>query len=267
MTALRNSAELCEKLTGFIRSIASETGYDKLVVGLSGGVDSSVSAALGARALGADKILGLIMPYKSSSPQSEADARAVADTFGFAVEKIEISPMVDTYFGNSDASPLRRGNKCARERMSVLFDIAARDGRLVLGTSNKTEICLGYATWYGDAACSFNPLGGLYKRDVWALAEHLGIPKQVITKSPTADLWPNQTDEGELGLSYKLADKLLHLIVEENESSIAALKETGATEDIIRMVEKRINQFAFKRALPKTDLLGTKPVPQSVAFK
>lgn len=266
MSTERKIADACDRLIGFIQGFTSGAGFAKLVVGLSGGVDSSVSAALGARAVGHENMLGILMPYKTSSPQSEEDARELAEKIGIAVEKVDITPMVDAYFGDSDASPLRRGNKCARERMSILFDIAARDNRLVLGTSNKTETCLGYATWYGDAACSFNPLGGLYKRDVWALAEYLGVPEQIISKSPTADLWPNQTDEAELGLSYELADNLLTVIVEQGERSMAELRKTGASVEIIRMVEDRINNYAFKRALPVTDLLGGNPVPQLVSL-
>ena len=267
MSKITNMQQAADQLVRFIKDFADRAGYSKLVVGLSGGVDSSVSAALGAKAVGPDNIIGIIMPYKSSSPHSEKDALALADIIGIATEKVDISPMVDAYFGTQEASPLRRGNKCARERMAVLFDLAARDRRLVVGTSNKTEICLGYATWYGDAACSFNPLGGLYKRDVWAMAKLLGVPEAIIDKKPTADLWPDQTDEGELGLSYKLADDLLDLIVEKGETSLAKLKTTGASEETIRMVEKRINAYAFKRSLPMTDLLGGQPVPSSLKLK
>ncbi|MCK5127402.1 MAG: NAD+ synthase [candidate division Zixibacteria bacterium] len=253
-----------DKLTAFISEFTSKAGFSRLVLGLSGGVDSSVSAVLGARALGPENVLGIIMPYKSSSPQSEQDALDLANKIGIKTEKIEISPMIDTYFKNLDAAPLRKGNKCARERMSILFDIAARDNCLVLGTSNKTEICLGYSTWYGDAACSLNPLGGLYKREVWALAEYLGVPRQIIEKSPTADLWPNQTDEDELGLTYKMADDILELIIEQGVTSLERILETGASEEIVRLVEKRINSFYFKRELPATELLDSRPIPSSV---
>jgi NAD+ synthase len=229
-------------------------------------VDSSLSAVLAARALGADKVLGLMMPYQSSSPASEADAAAIIDIFGIRSETIEISAMIDVYFGQIEVSSVRLGNKAARERMSILFDLAARDNRLVLGTSNKSEICLGYSTWYGDAACSFNPLAGLYKREVREMARHVGIPQRIIEKNPTADLWPDQTDESELGISYEMADKVLFQVVEKGERSLSNLKETGADEQTIRLIVDRINGYAFKRALPKIDLIGGRPIPEEVTL-
>ena len=149
--------------------------------------------------------------------------------------------------------------------MSVLFDIASRDGRMVLGTSNKTEICLGYSTWYGDSACSLNPLGGLYKGEIRALARHLKIPDRIIVKNPTADLWPGQTDEGELGLSYDTADAVLFELVENGQRSLAKIvSATGADEKTVREIISRINQYRFKRSLPVTDLLDRQPVPAEV---
>lgn len=254
------------RLEQFIRRVASESRYAKVVVGLSGGVDSSLSAALAAKALGSENVLGAIMPYRNSSLESEQDAIAVAAKLDIVTEKIDISPMIDAYFGSADISAVRRGNKAARERMSILFDIASRDNRLVLGTSNKTEICLGYATWYGDAACSFNPLGGLYKREVWGMARHFDLPSQIIDKTPTADLWPGQTDEGELGISYELADKILYAIVEEGQRSAAALRALGIDRGTLQMVVDRINRFAYKRSLPVSDLLDGQPVPKNITL-
>ncbi|MFH1699843.1 MAG: NAD+ synthase [Candidatus Zixiibacteriota bacterium] len=253
-----------ESLSGFIYGYANDVGISRLIIGLSGGVDSSVSAALGSKAVGADNILGIIMPYKSSSPESENDAVNLANKLGISFERVDISPMVDAYFRNNNISSLRRGNKCARERMSVLFDIAARDNRLVLGTSNKTEICLGYATWYGDNACSLNPLAGLYKGEVWAMAEYLKIPSEIIQKEPTADLWPGQTDEEELGLTYKMADDLLNVLIEEGFRDVKRLKETGATEEVIKLVVDRINKYSFKRKLPIVNMLGRKAIPTEI---
>jgi NAD+ synthase len=254
-----------DRLVEFIRRVLTDSGLPGLVVGLSGGVDSALAAVLGAQAAGADKIIGLIMPYKSSSPDSEKDAVNLARKFGLRTERIDISPMIDAYFGGREVSTIRRGNKLARERMSLLFDIAARENGLVLGTSNKTETCLGYATWYGDAASSLNPVAGLYKRDVRAMAEHLGIPREIIDKPPTADLWPGQTDEGELGITYDVADRLLYMIVDEGERSLDRLTAaTGADEKLIRSIVARMNRFAFKRALPATDLLGGNPIPEHV---
>lgn len=254
-----------DRLVEFIRGVIDRSGLSVLVVGLSGGVDSALAAALGVRATGPDKVLGLIMPYRSSSPTSEQHAVEMAAVFGFRTERIDISPMVDAYFGNAEVSAVRRGNKLARERMSLLFDVAARENGLVLGTSNKTETCLGYATWYGDAASSLNPLGGLYKREVWALAELLGVPRQIIAKAPSADLWPGQTDEGELGITYEAADRVLSLMIEDGERSMARLTSaTGVEETVIRSIAARLNRFAFKRALPVVDLLGGNPIPERV---
>lgn len=253
-----------DRLEKFIADFTATSGIGRLVVGLSGGVDSALSAVLGARALGPENILGLIMPYTASSPESETDARDLADRFGIGIEKIDISPMVDAYFDDDSASALRRGNKMARERMSLLFDIAARDNRLVLGTSNKAEICLGYATWYGDGASSLNPLGGLYKREVWDIARSLDIPDQIVEKKPTADLWPGQTDEEELGLSYELADQLLYKIIEGSVRSIKELQTTGASREIIESVAARINRYWFKRAVVTIDLLDRNPIPKKI---
>lgn len=267
MTRFSDIAVTVDRLTRFISDFTHDNGFSKVVVGLSGGVDSSLSAVLACRALGSENVLGLIMPYKSSADQSEQDALLIADKFGIGIEKIDITSMIDIYFTDSEVSALRRGNKLARERMSILFDIAARDARLVLGTSNKTEICLGYATWYGDAACSFNPLGGLYKNEIRQTSEYLEIPRQIIDKNPTADLWPGQTDEEELGISYELADKLLFQIVEQGERSLVELLKTGADEKRIETVVQRMNRFAFKRRLPTSDLLDGQPVPPKVELK
>lgn len=252
------------RLEEFIRNFLDRNGFSRVVIGLSGGVDSSLSGALGARALGAENVLGLIMPYKNSDPQSEKDALALAVHFGFKTERIDISPAVDAFFGDGGTSSVRRGNKMARERMSILFDIAARENALVLGTSNKTEICLGYSTWYGDSACSLNPLGGLYKRDVRRLAQYVGVPENIVAKSPSADLWPGQTDEDELGLTYDLADKVLEKIIEEGETSLDKIVASGVDDSVVKKIVERINRFAFKRCLPATDLLGTTPIPDKV---
>jgi NAD+ synthase len=261
-----NIEEATGRLQKFISDYVAENGFSQIVVGISGGVDSALSAALGASALGAANVLGLIMPYRSSSPESEQDALNLASELGIATEKIDISPMIDPYFRDQEVSTIRRGNKLARERMSLLFDIAARDNRLVLGTSNKTEICLGYSTWYGDSACSLNPLGGLYKREVREMAARLGIPRRIINKNPTADLWPGQTDEGELGLSYDLADLVLYEIIEAGERSLAKLIKTGADKKVIMMIVDRLNRFAFKRALPVTDLLDGESIPIEITL-
>lgn len=212
---LRLNPELATRvLTAFIKDAVETTGTQGVVVGLSGGVDSALSAALAVPAVGAQKVHAFLLPYRTSAPDSVTDAEIVAQALGLATETIDISPMVDAYFERygADADNLRLGNKMARERMSVLFDQAKRLECLVLGTSNKTEILLGYSTIFGDNASSINPLGDLYKQQVWQLARHLDLPPEVIDKPPSADLWPGQTDEDELGLDYPTADEVLYLM-------------------------------------------------------
>ncbi len=200
-------------LTDFIRDAVANSGTRGVVLGLSGGVDSALAAALAAAALGPAAVHALLLPYRTSHPSSEADARAVALQLGVDHRVIDISPMIDAYFAvETGASPARQGNKMARERMTILFDQAKKLDCLVLGTSNKTEILLGYSTVFGDNASSLNPLGDLYKRQVWQLARHLGLPPQVLSKAPSADLWPDQTDESELGVTYQVADEVLCLL-------------------------------------------------------
>ena len=236
-------------LTGFIRDAVETSGTQGVVVGLSGGVDSSFAAALAARALGAERVHGFLLPYRTSSPDSERDARAVAEHLGVPHRVIDISPMVDAYFAmESDAGPDRRGNKMARERMTILFDQAKKLSCLVLGTSNKTEILLGYSTVFGDNASSLNPLGDLYKGQVWQLSRHLGLPAQVIDKPPSADLWPGQTDEGELGVDYATADEVLYLLFDMGlrPEEVAA---RGYDERVVRRIVALEQQFRFKRRL------------------
>ena len=203
-----------QALESFIKDAVDTTGSAGVVVGLSGGVDSALSAALAVRALGPDRVHTFMLPHSTSSPDSLTDAEAVAADLGLAAIKIDISPMVDAYFERyeSDADKVRLGNKMARERMSILYDQAKKLRSLVLGTSNKTEILLGYSTIFGDNASSINPLGDLYKQQVWQLAAHLDLPAQVVEKKPSADLWPGQTDEDELGFDYATADEVLYLM-------------------------------------------------------
>jgi NAD+ synthase len=203
-----------EVLSDFVRDAIETSGTAGVVLGLSGGIDSALSCALAVRALGSERVHAFFMPYKSSNAQSRQDAEAVAANLGIALTEIDITAMIDAYFSqvDPDADRVRQGNKMARERMSILFDQSKRLGCLVLGTSNKTEILLGYSTIFGDNASSINPLGDLYKQQVNALAKQLGLPDEVIDKAPSADLWPGQTDEDELGLSYDMADEILHLL-------------------------------------------------------
>jgi len=247
---LRLNAPLAEAvLTSFIRDAVETSGTAGVVVGLSGGVDSSLSAALAARALGPERVHGFMLPYRTSSPESERDARAVAGHLGIPHRTIEISPMVDAYFAlEPDAGPDRRGNKMARERMTILFDQAKKLDALVLGTSNKTEILLGYSTVFGDNASSLNPLGDLYKCQIWELSRHLGLPPQVIDKAPSADLWPGQTDEGELGFSYELADEVLYLLFDLGLRP-EEVAERGYEARVVQRIVTLEQRFRFKRRL------------------
>jgi NAD+ synthase len=236
-------------LTSFIRDAVDTSGTQGVVVGLSGGVDSSLAAALAARALGPERVHGFLLPYRTSNPESERDARAVAGHLGMPHRVIDISPMVDAYFAmESDAGPDRRGNKMARERMTILFDQAKKLGALVLGTSNKTEILLGYSTVFGDNASSLNPLGDLYKGQIWQLSRHLGLPSEVIGKAPSADLWPGQTDESELGVDYATADEVLYLLFDMGLRP-EEVTARGYDEQVVRRIVALEQQFRFKRRL------------------
>lgn len=237
-------------LVSFIRNEVEKVGVHRVVVGLSGGVDSSLSAMLAAEALGPRGVLGIMMPYASSSPESLAHAQMVIQKSSIESIAVDITPQIDAYFARfPDADQKRRGNKMARERMTILYDHSARWNALVLGTSNKTELLLGYGTLYGDMASAINPLGDLYKTQVWALAEAVGVPEVIVQKKPSADLWVGQTDEGELGFSYQEVDKLLYLMVDERYSR-QELIEAGFPGPFIDEVTLRIMNSQFKRRLP-----------------
>ncbi|MGC8762933.1 MAG: NAD+ synthase [Acidobacteriota bacterium] len=238
-------------ITRFLKEELEKTGFGRFVVGLSGGVDSALSCALAARAVGPQRVLAVKMPYRLSDPRSERDADAVAALLGVPSIRVDISPMVDAYFeGEGEATPLRRGNFMARVRMAVLFDRSAREKALVLGTSNKTELLLGYGTWYGDMASSLNPIGDLYKSHVWQLGAHLGLPREVLEKPPSADLWQGQTDEGEMGLTYAEADAVLYLLVDERHTVEEAAAATGYPLSRVQSILARVEASQFKRRLP-----------------
>lgn len=237
-------------LVNFIRDEIHNVGFSKAIVGLSGGVDSAVSAFLAAEALGASNVLAVLMPYKSSSAASKTDAEEVVKKLGIRSVTVDITPMVEPLFESQKITDnLRRGNIMARQRMIILYDFSQKERALVIGTSNKTESLLGYGTLYGDMASAINPLGDLYKTHVWALAEELGVPKQIIEKKPTADLWAGQTDESELGFSYKDVDVLLYSMIDERRTDVE-LKEAGFAPSFIDVVRKKIQVNQFKRRLP-----------------
>ncbi len=237
-------------LVGCLQQEITKVGASRAVVGLSGGVDSAVSAALAARALGPEAVTGIMMPYATSSPESLADARAVADTTGIDTRVVEITDQIDAYFARvGDADKLRRGNKMARERMTILYDVSAELGALVVGTSNKTELLLGYGTLHGDMASAVNPIGDLYKTQVWGLAERLGLPASVVEKAPTADLWEGQTDEQELGFGYRKVDQLLYWLIDER-CAHRELVAMGFDADFVERVASMVRHSQFKRRLP-----------------
>ena len=244
------NAPLAERaLTGFIRDAIEVTTSAGVVVGLSGGVDSALAAALAVRGLDTSRVHPFLLPYRQSSPDSAADARVVAASLGLELRTIDITPMIDAYFAQEpDADPVRRGNKLARERMAILFDQAKKLHCLVLGTSNKTEILLGYSTIFGDNASSLNPLGDLYKQQVWQLSRHLGVPQQVTGKPPSADLWPGQSDEDELGFDYATADEVLYLLFDHGLSP-GEVVERGYPSTVVERITQLEHRNRYKRRL------------------
>src|SRR6476646_10113108 len=209
----------------FIRGQLEQAGFDRLVLGLSGGIDSAVVAFLVAEAIGADRLLGVMIPYRTSSPASRADAESVIAALGCQGDLVDITPMVDGYFDGAagpsaaEATALRRGNFAARMRMSVLYDRSVTFGGLVVGTGNKTEGLIGYTTLFGDSASAFNPIGDLYKSQVRQLAVAMGVPDSIVRQPPSADLWPGQTDEDEGGFSYPVLDRLLFWRIDKRRST------------------------------------------------
>jgi NAD+ synthase len=243
-------------IADFIRGQLRQAGFERLVLGLSGGIDSALVAFLAAEAIGADKLLCVLMPYRTSSPASQSDAEDVVRRLGCASELVDISPMVDAFFADDpDASSLRRGNFMARQRMAVLYDRSVTWGGLVIGTGNKTESLIGYTTVFGDNACAFNPVGDLYKTQVRQLSAAMGVPEQIITKAPSADLWPGQTDESEAGFSYPVLDRLLFWRIDKRRS-IDEVVAMGFDRTLVERVERLIAGAEFKRQVPPIAKLG-----------
>ena len=247
-------AQAVEVIIGFIRRQMEQAGFERLVIGLSGGVDSATVAFLAARAIGADNLLAVRMPYRTSSEASETDAMRVVTALGCRTELIEISPMVDPMLAlieDDDPAALnvRRGNVMARQRMIVLYDRSAAFDALVIGTSNKTEGLLGYGTLHGDMAAALAPIGDLYKTQLRAVARELGVPEEVVAKPPSADLWPGQTDEGELGRSYEMLDRALYALV-DRRWSLDRCVAASLPRELVEWVERRVARMEFKRQLP-----------------
>jgi NAD+ synthase len=243
-------------IEGFIRGQLRQAGFERAVLALSGGIDSALVAYLVASAIGPAQLLCVLMPYRTSSPASRADAEEVVRALGCASEVVDITPMVDGYFGpDSDASPLRRGNFAARMRMSVAYDRSVTWGGLVVGTGNKTEGLIGYTTVFGDNASAFNPIGDLYKSQVRQMAVALGVPTSIIRKAPSADLWPGQTDESEGGFSYPMLDRLLFWRIDKRRS-IEEMEGLGFDRETVERVDRMVASSEFKRQVPPIAKLG-----------
>lgn len=243
-------------IADFIRGQLQQAGFERLVLGLSGGIDSALVAYLVAEAIGAHRLLAVLMPYRTSSPASRTDAEDVVRRLGCGLELVDISPMVDGFYGpDADASALRRGNFMARMRMSVLYDRSVTSGGLVVGTGNKTESLIGYSTVFGDSACALNPVGDLYKSQVRQLAAAIGVPDAIVRKAPSADLWPGQTDEAEAGFSYPVLDRLLFWRVDKRRS-VEELVALGFEAGMVERVDRMIASSEYKRQVPPIAKLG-----------
>jgi NAD+ synthase len=239
-------------LVEFLKNETQRIGLNRAVIGLSGGIDSAVSAYLSVKALGKENALCILMPYKTSSKESITDAQSVVKELGVRSKIIDITDMVDSFIkklDDNEMSGIRKGNIMARVRMIVLYDESAKEKALVIGTGNKTEILLGYTTLFGDSACAINPMGDLYKTQVFELAKHLGVPKQIIDKKPSADLWTGQTDEGEMGLTYAEVDKYLFHKFDKNKSREELFK-LGFQIEYIGKVDNMIEKNRFKSLPP-----------------
>ncbi len=249
--------DVARKVIGqFIRGQLRQAGFERAVLGLSGGIDSGLVAYLTAEAIGAERLLCVLMPYRTSSPASRADAEEVVRRLGAASEVVDISPMVDGFFGDDpDVSPLRRGNFAARQRMAVLYDRSVTWSGLVVGTGNKTESLIGYTTVFGDAACAFNPIGDLYKSQVRQVAAAIGVPEAIIRKAPSADLWPGQTDEDEAGFSYPQLDRLLYWRIDKRRS-VDEVVALGFDRALVERVDRMVAGAEFKRQVPPIAKLG-----------
>ncbi|MBF8289812.1 MAG: NH(3)-dependent synthetase [Chloroflexi bacterium] len=250
----------------FIREQLRQAGFERAVVGLSGGIDSALVAYLVAESIGAERLHCVLMPYRTSSPASRSDAETVVAALSCSSDVVPVTPMVDGFFGaepeaagagpdGGTATALRRGNFTARIRMAVLYDRSVTWGGLVVGTGNKTESLIGYTTLFGDSACAFNPIGDLYKSQVRQLAAAMGVPAAIITKAPSADLWPGQTDEGEAGFSYPELDRLLFWRIDKRRSpeEVVAL---GFDPALVERVDRMVAGAEFKRQMPPIAKLG-----------
>lgn len=237
-------------LVAFIRDSIYKNGFRNAILGVSGGIDSAVALALAQRAVGSANTFALLMPYKLSAPSSLTDGQKLCEQLNVEYTVIDISLSIDAYFDRFPAdNRMLIGNKCARERMSILFDFSARKKALVVGTSNKSELLIGYSTLFGDSAAAFLPIGDLYKTQIFALAQHLAIPREIVEKKPSADLWQNQTDEGEIGVTYKELDEILFRLTDLRQNP-DEIEKAGFTRSTIDHIMEKIRNSQFKRTMP-----------------
>ncbi len=247
-------------LVRFLRDAITKVGFERAVVGLSGGIDSALVAYLTAEAIGAERVLALRMPYKTSSAASLEDAQKVIETLGLRSDTVDITPMVDPLLARfPQMSALRRGNVMARMRMVVLYDQSAAFGGLVIGTSNKTESLLGYSTIYGDNAAAVQPIMDLYKAQVRQLAAEMGVPRSILEKPPSADLWEGQTDEDELGFTYEMADQVLYLLVDERYTVDEVVAE-GFEREFVERLWRQVRRNHYKRTMPNVAKLSRRSI-------
>jgi NAD+ synthase len=247
-------------LTGFIKDQIDKAGMRGAVLGLSGGIDSALSAFLSAEALGPENVLAVRMPYKTSSAASLSDADIVIEALGIRSITVPITGMADALIEQfPDMTPLRKGNIMARMRMIILYDQSAEHGLLPMGTSNKTEFLLGYSTIYGDSGVALHPIADLYKYQVRQLSRALGVPQPVIDKAPSADLWEGQTDEGELGFTYDEVDQVLFLLVDERFTVDQVIAE-GFDADFVKKVWRRVKANHYKRTMPNVAKLSGRSI-------
>lgn len=255
-----NNALVYDYLKRFIQEELHTSGFTEASIAVSGGLDSALVLKLTVDALGADHVHALFLPYSASSDESIRDAHAIFEFCGIPWQELNISPMADAYLAiQPGMDRLRTGNLLARLRMAVIFDQSKKENALVIGTSNKSELLVGYSTWYGDMACALMPIGDLYKTQVRSLAGYVGLPPQIISKPPSADLWTGQTDEGELGINYETLDQVLYLLADQRHSPAEAAAE-GFDPELVQRIERKIRTSQFKRVAPPVAKISQRTV-------
>lgn len=238
-----------QKLINFLELEVAKTGHKSVVLGLSGGLDSAVVAVL-CKEIFKENLLCVLLPSQFSSKSSVDDALELCKKFDIRHEIVSIEPLLSCYINNMKNNNLRIGNFSARIRMTVLYDISARESSIVVGTSNKSELFLGYGTIFGDLACAINPIGNIYKSDLFDFARFLGVTDSIINKAPSADFYEGQSDEADLGYSYSRIDEFLKSFIDKNSSKEELLK-LGFEQEMIEKITNRVKINSFKRELPK----------------